>query len=74
MSDERQQVALQVNRSMDILGYLFLMFTYLKLTEQLDWSWWWVSAPLWLPVALVVSTATIIGVVSAVIGAVRNRR
>ena len=33
---------------------LFLIFMTLKLTKTIDWSWWWVTAPLWIPVALVV--------------------
>jgi hypothetical protein len=27
------------------------VFLVLKLTEVIDWSWWWVTAPLWIPVA-----------------------
>lgn len=27
---------------------LFLVFLVLKLTSVIDWSWWWVTAPLWL--------------------------
>ena len=30
---------------------LFLTFLVLKLTHVIDWSWWWVTAPLWCPVA-----------------------
>jgi hypothetical protein len=26
---------------------LFLIFMILKLTEHIDWSWWWITAPLW---------------------------
>ena len=26
---------------------LALMFIALKLTGFIDWSWWWVTAPLW---------------------------
>ena len=32
---------------------LFIIFTVLKLTGNIDWSWWWVTSPLWIPVALV---------------------
>ena len=32
---------------------LFLIFMTLKLTNNIDWTWWWVTAPLWIPVALV---------------------
>jgi hypothetical protein len=35
---------------LDIL--LFCIFLVLKLVGVIDWSWWWVSAPLWAPVAL----------------------
>ena len=33
---------------------LFLIFMVLKLTDNIDWSWWWVTAPLWIPVLLVI--------------------
>lgn len=28
-------------------GLMFLIFMTLKLTNVIDWSWWWVTAPLW---------------------------
>jgi phosphoglycerol transferase MdoB-like AlkP superfamily enzyme len=31
---------------------LFLLFLVLKLTNQIDWSWWWVTSPLWIGFAL----------------------
>lgn len=31
---------------------LFLIFLVLKLTNTIDWSWWWVTSPLWLPFAI----------------------
>lgn len=36
---------------------LFLVFLTLKLAEVGPvqyWSWWWVTAPLWLPLALII--------------------
>lgn len=30
-----------------LMGVLFVVFVTLKLTGNIDWSWWWVSAPLW---------------------------
>jgi hypothetical protein len=41
-------------------GLLFLLFLGLKLTNQIDWSWWWVTAPLWAPLALVLGFALIV--------------
>ena len=32
---------------------LFLIFMTLKLTNYIDWSWWWVTAPLWRPIGIV---------------------
>jgi membrane protein YdbS with pleckstrin-like domain len=31
---------------------MFLIFLTLKLCNVIDWSWWWVTAPLWMPFAL----------------------
>ena len=48
---------------------LFLIFLVLKLTNYIDWSWWWVTSPLWIPFALVLSIFGIVflGVVIALI-------
>lgn len=32
---------------------LFIVFLILKLTDNIDWSWWWVTSPLWIPFAVV---------------------
>jgi hypothetical protein len=32
---------------------LFLIFLVLKLTNFIDWSWWWVTAPLWIPIVVI---------------------
>lgn len=33
---------------------LFLVFLVLKLTKVIDWSWWWITAPLWGPIGVCV--------------------
>ena len=33
---------------------LAVAFIVLKLCNVIDWSWWWVTAPLWIPLGLVV--------------------
>ena len=30
-------------------GVLFVVFLVLKLTGNIDWSWWWVTSPIWIP-------------------------
>lgn len=34
------------------LTALLITFVVLKLTHVIDWSWWWVLSPFWIPVAL----------------------
>jgi len=36
-------------------GVLFIVFLVLKLTGNIDWSWWWVTSPLWIPIVLLAS-------------------
>lgn len=38
---------------------LFVVFLVLKLTGVIAWSWWWVTAPLWIPVAAGVVVAAV---------------
>lgn len=33
-------------------GIIFVVFLILKLCGIIDWSWWWVIAPLWMPIGL----------------------
>jgi len=39
---------------------LFLIFLILKLTGVIAWSWWWVTSPLWLPIAIVLLFLSIV--------------
>lgn len=34
---------------------LTIVFIALKLTDNIDWSWWWVLAPTWMPITLALS-------------------
>ena len=36
----------------DLLFVIFLIFLVLKLIGAITWSWWWVTCPLWIPIAL----------------------
>ena len=36
-----------------IAGLLGVAFVVLKLTGHIDWSWAWVLAPFWIPIAVV---------------------
>ena len=46
---------------------LFLIFMTLKLTGNIDWSWWWVTSPLWIPFVAAVVILGIVGLIGAII-------
>ena len=35
------------------LGLLAIVFIVLKLIDKIDWSWWWVLSPLWIPFSII---------------------
>lgn len=45
-----------------ILGLLGVAFVVLKLVSVINWSWWWVLAPFWIPLALT-AIILIIGII-----------
>lgn len=42
-----------------LTGVLFVVFLVLKLTGNIDWSWWWVTSPIWIPFLLLLSISII---------------
>jgi membrane protein YdbS with pleckstrin-like domain len=55
-----------VSRGCGPASLLGIAFVVLKLCGVITWSWWWVTAPFWGPIALVLS----ILLVTAIIGLV----
>ena len=35
-----------------LTSLMTVLFVGLKLTGYINWSWWWVLAPLWIPVCI----------------------
>ncbi len=52
---------------------LFLIFMTLKLTGNIDWSWWWVTSPLWIPFVAAAVILGIVGVVAIIIEYINNK-
>lgn len=46
------------------LGLLTIVFIVLKLCKVIAWSWWWVLAPIWIPVAVFLLVVLVLGIVS----------
>lgn len=38
--------------SIGFLDLLLVAFIVLKICKVITWSWWWVLAPLWVPLAI----------------------
>lgn len=53
------------------LGLLGVAFIVLKLLHVIEWSWCWVLAPFWIPLALVAIALIIIGI-AIVVTCVKN--
>ena len=45
-------------------GILTIVFITLKLTNNIDWSWWWVLGPLWIPTAIVLLLCIFFGIIN----------
>jgi hypothetical protein len=43
------------------------MFIAFKITGYIDWSWWWVLAPLWVPIVLALAIVCVIFLISLVL-------
>ena len=40
-------------------GLLAIVFITLKLSRVIDWSWWWVLGPIWIPVSIALVVALV---------------
>ncbi len=49
------------------LGLLTVMFIGLKSAGFIDWSWWWVLSPLWLPIVVGIGLFLIVGAIALVV-------
>jgi len=47
-------------QSISFCNLLALTFIILKLCKVIDWSWWWVLSPIWIPLSLVILLIAVI--------------
>lgn len=48
----KSKTKITINGGSSVLTLLLILFVGLKLTDVIDWSWWWVVSPVWIPIAL----------------------
>lgn len=50
--------------TLSFLSMLTVLFIGLKLTGYITWSWLWVLAPTWIPLALALAALTVFGLLA----------
>jgi hypothetical protein len=63
--------SVRVSGGISLSGLIFIVFLVLKLCGVIDWSWWWVTAPLWGPFALLIAGLFIYLMIAVIIALVR---
>jgi hypothetical protein len=49
-------------------GLLTIVFIVLKLCNVIDWSWWWVLSPIWIPTAIIIAIVILVFII-VIVGA-----
>lgn len=52
---------------LNLSSVLFIVFLILKLTGNIDWNWWWITSPLWIPAALLIIVGILMLCIKAII-------
>jgi ABC-type antimicrobial peptide transport system permease subunit len=60
MEKSEKKVSIQLTGILNVI--VFFAFFLAKIFDKIDWSWWWVFSPLWIPLALLISILIIIGI------------
>lgn len=68
--NQREEINIKKTSSggVGFFGLLTLLFIYLKLTNAINWSWWLVLSPLFIPATIILTIvigAVLIGIILA---------
>ena len=66
------EIQMKNEESVGIGFILFIVFLVLKLTKVVTWSWWLVTAPLWIPFGIVLVIVIIVTVVALIREIIKN--
>jgi hypothetical protein len=55
-----------------LLGVVFVTLKLLGITEVAAWSWWWVTAPFWGVLALVLAIFAVVWIVAFIMEALNS--
>ena len=60
MTNENSKVT--ISYSWPVATIVFLAFFFAKIFGKIDWSWWWVFSPLWIPAVIVLGILAILAI------------
>lgn len=66
------KIIIQNSRMIGFPGLLTLLFIAMKLTGYIGWSWAWVTAPLWLPLGVLVVASALFALFCLVMALIFN--
>lgn len=72
MNDKDESTNISTNGGIGFLGALTILFIALKLTHVIDWSWWWVLSPIWMPIVAVLGIIAIIAIVILIVKVIKK--
>lgn len=65
MGDTAKNVSIQIGPSGMTL--LTIVLVILKVYDKIDWSWWWVFAPLWLPITIIIGIILAMAILAGIV-------
>ena len=54
------------NYSITFFDILAIVFIVLKLVKIINWSWWWVLSPIWMPIVLIIVIGLVVVLIEAI--------
>lgn len=57
---------ININLGGEYMTLTFVALMVLKLCGVIDWSWWWVTAPIWGPIVIFIGFLVVIGIIALV--------
>lgn len=63
--DTNKKITIQLVSPLTVT--LFILFFLAKIFDKIDWSWWWVFSPLWIPSALTIGITVLVRIVYLII-------
>jgi hypothetical protein len=67
MSESTQKTTIQLLPGGTVLTIVFVL---LKAYGKIDWSWWWVFSPLWIPIAIFLGVMAVIAIFALIVAAI----